>query len=395
MTSDVFDERARHRPTGREPILRVAGLGVDFNVDGEWMMASQDVAFDIDPGEVLAVVGESGSGKSVSAMSILGLLPKNARVTGSATLRGEELIGAGEPALRAVRGKDIALIFQEPMTALNPVLTVGFQVNEVLLSHFDLTPQAARARVLELMKLVDLPDPEGRYDLYPHQLSGGQRQRIMIAMSLACDPVLLIADEPTTALDVTVQAEILDLLRDLHQRLDSAILLITHDMGVVADLADRVVVMREGRIVETGTAQEVFAFPQNDYTQDLLAAVPHLGSEVGFDAEDAQRLGDEVDAAARDIEAATRDVEAAAREIAERCWTSRPRRATSRPQRAMSWPPRPMSRPPPGMCRPPPPRRRACWPARRRTSRTRSRCGTSSWSTRDAAASRRSAPWTA
>ena len=166
------------------------------------------------------------------------------------------------------------------MTALNPVLTVGFQVNEVLLSHFDLAPNDARQRVIELMKLVDLPEPEKRFNLYPHQLSGGQRQRIMIAMALACDPVLLIADEPTTALDVTVQAEILDLLRDLHHRLDSAILLITHDMGVVADLADRVVVMREGHIVETGDAQALFSFPQHAYTQDLLAAVPHLGSEI-------------------------------------------------------------------------------------------------------------------
>jgi len=226
------------------------------------------------------VVGESGSGKSVSAMSILGLLPKNARAKGSATLEGRELIGAKDSILRAVRGKDIGLIFQEPMTALNPVLTVGFQINEVLLSHYDLSPQDARKRVIELMTLVDLPTPAERYDLYPHQLSGGQRQRIMIAMALACDPILLIADEPTTALDVTVQAEILDLLRDLHHRLDSAILLITHDMGVVADLADRVVVMREGHIIETGDAQQLFSFPQEKYTQDLLAAVPHLGTEI-------------------------------------------------------------------------------------------------------------------
>jgi peptide/nickel transport system ATP-binding protein len=278
-TANVFDTGRETAPPGG-PVLRVRDLGVDFSVDGSWVMASENVDFDIHPGEVLAVVGESGSGKSVSAMSILGLLPPNARVQGSATLQGKELIGAKESMLRSVRGRDIGLIFQEPMTALNPVLTVGFQVNEVLLSHFDLTPEEARKRVIELMTLVDLPDPEQRFNLYPHQLSGGQRQRIMIAMALACDPVLLIADEPTTALDVTVQAEILDLLRDLHHRLDSAILLITHDMGVVADLADRVVVMREGHIVETGDAQELFSFPQNAYTQDLLAAVPHLGSEI-------------------------------------------------------------------------------------------------------------------
>ncbi len=319
MTSNLFDERADDRAPGREPILSVDGLGVEFGVEGEWVMASEDVRFAINPGEVLAVVGESGSGKSVSAMSILGLLPRNARVTGSAKLRGRELIGVSEATLRSVRGKDIALIFQEPMTALNPVLTVGFQVNEVLLSHFDLSPQMARTRVIELMKLVDLPDPEKRYDLYPHQLSGGQRQRIMIAMALACDPVLLIADEPTTALDVTVQAEILDLLRDLHQRLDSAILLITHDMGVVADLADRVVVMRDGRIVETGDAEELFAYPQNPYTQHLLAAVPHLGSEVGFDEEpaltDAERLARDLETAARDLENAAKDIQTAAKDI--------------------------------------------------------------------------------
>ena len=227
------------------------------------------------------MVGESGSGKSVSAMSILGLLPPNARVKGSATLQGRELIGAKEATLRAVRGKDIGLIFQEPMTALNPVLTVGFQVNEVLLSHFDLTPQDARRRVDRTDDAGRPARPGGRFNLYPHQLSGGQRQRIMIAMALACDPVLLIADEPTTALDVTVQAEILDLLRDLHHRLDSAILLITHDMGVVADLADRVVVMREGHIVETGRPpRSCSRTRRTPYTQDLLAAVPHLGSET-------------------------------------------------------------------------------------------------------------------
>src|SRR6476469_1766101 len=278
-TVNIFDPGSE-TPRLDGPILRVRGLGVDFSVDGAWVMASEGVDFDIHPGEVLALVGESGSGKSVSAMSILGLLPSNARVLGSATLQGKELIGAREAVLRAVRGKDIGLIFQEPMTALNPVLTVGFQVTEVLLSHFDLDPQDARKRVIELMTLVDLPDPEKRFNLYPHQLSGGQRQRIMIAMALACDPILLIADEPTTALDVTVQAEILDLLRDLHHRLDSAILLITHDMGVVADLADRVVVMREGHIIETGDAQQLFSFPQEKYTQDLLAAVPHLGTEI-------------------------------------------------------------------------------------------------------------------
>ncbi|WVT82510.1 ABC transporter ATP-binding protein [Pengzhenrongella phosphoraccumulans] len=261
-------------------MLEVSGLGVDFRVDGEWVPAARDVAFAIRPGEVVAVVGESGSGKSVSAMAILGLLPASSRTTGSATLQGRELIGGRPGALRAVRGNDVGFVFQEPMTALNPVLTLGFQVAEVLLSHQDISPERARERVLELFRLVDLPNPESRYRDYPHQLSGGQRQRVMIAMAIACDPVLLIADEPTTALDVTVQAEILELLRALHQRLDSAILLITHDMGVVADLADTVVVMKDGRVVETGPIRQVFSSPRAAYTAELLAAVPHLGAVI-------------------------------------------------------------------------------------------------------------------
>jgi len=263
-----------------DPILEVRGLGVDFRVEGEWVMAARDVSFTIMPGEVLAVVGESGSGKSVCALGILGLLPTSSRTAGSATLRGTQLIGARPSALRAVRGNDVGLIFQEPATALNPVLTVGFQVTEVLLNHQDISPRHARTRAIELLRLVDLPDPERRFDTYPHQLSGGQRQRVMIAMAIACDPVLLIADEPTTALDVTVQAEILDLLRTLHQRLDSAILLITHDMGVVADLADTVVVMKDGAVVEAGPIRQVFSAPRREYTRELLAAVPHLGARI-------------------------------------------------------------------------------------------------------------------
>ena len=280
MTIDTEAAALRRWGGDPEPILEVSGLGVDFRVEGEWVMAARDVAFTIAPGEVLAVVGESGSGKSVSAMGILGLLPPNSRTMGSAKLRGRELIGAPESALRAVRGNDVGLIFQEPMTALNPVLTVGFQVTEVLLSHQNIAPDQARVRVIELFRLVDLPNPEGRFDTYPHQLSGGQRQRVMIAMAIACDPVLLIADEPTTALDVTVQAEILDLLRALHYRLDSAILLITHDMGVVADLADQVVVMKDGMVVESGPIRRVFSEPSQDYTRELLIAVPHLGAQI-------------------------------------------------------------------------------------------------------------------
>jgi peptide/nickel transport system ATP-binding protein len=262
------------------PILEVTGLGVDFFVDGDWVSATQDINFVVRPGEVLAIVGESGSGKSVSSMSLLGLLPKNGRATGSAKLNGTELIDAPQATLRKARGKDIAVIFQEPMTALNPVYTIGFQIVEALRVHFPLTPSQAKKRALELLALVEMPNPERAFDSYPHQLSGGQRQRAMIAQSLSCDPDMLIADEPTTALDVTIQAEILDLLRSLHQRLNSAIVLITHDMGVVADLANNVIVMKDGRVVERGTVHEIFESPKEPYTQQLLASVPHLGTGV-------------------------------------------------------------------------------------------------------------------
>jgi peptide/nickel transport system ATP-binding protein len=259
------------------PVLEVRGLSVDFGVDKKWVPAAIGLEYHVDAGEVLAIVGESGSGKSVSSMAILDLLPKNARVSGSIKLGGQELRGMSTSKMREIRGNDIAMIFQEPMTALNPVYTVGFQIIEALRLHNPIAPAEAKERALELLRMVELPDPEKAFNSYPHQLSGGQRQRAMIAQSLSCDPLLLIADEPTTALDVTVQAEILDLMRNLRDQLNSAVVLITHDMGVVADLADRIVVMRKGLIVETGTAQEIFANPQHPYTQELLAAVPHLG----------------------------------------------------------------------------------------------------------------------
>lgn len=260
------------------PIIEAQGLGVEFWVDGEWVMAASDINFTVSPGEVLAVVGESGSGKSTSAMSLLGLLPVNGRATGSVKLAGEELIGAEKKRLRQIRGEEIAVIFQEPMTALNPVYTIGFQISEALKVHYPkLTKQQAKERALELLAMVELPDPEKAFNSYPHQLSGGQRQRAMIAQSLSCDPKLLIADEPTTALDVTVQAEILDLLRNLNQKLQSGVILITHDMGVVADLADRILVMKDGHLLEQGTADQIFNRPQHPYTQTLLASVPKLG----------------------------------------------------------------------------------------------------------------------
>ena len=271
------------------PILEVSELGVEFWVGGEWIPAAKNLDYVVRPGEVLAIVGESGSGKSVSSMSLLGLLPANGRATGSARLNGEELIGATMAKLRQVRGKDIAVIFQEPMTALNPVYRIGFQIMEALRIHFPLAPAEAKVRALELLELVEMPDPQKAFDSYPHQLSGGQRQRAMIAQSISCDPDMLIADEPTTALDVTIQAEILDLLRHLHTRLNSAIVIITHDMGVVADLADNVIVMRYGEIVERGTVDEIFNHAKHPYTKELLAAVPHLGTGDAATVEEATR----------------------------------------------------------------------------------------------------------
>lgn len=273
-------QRERQRVAKGDVILQVKDLNVDFFVEDTWHPAAIGVDFDVRAGEVLAVVGESGSGKTASSMALLGLLPPNGRVTGSASLMGTELVGLTGSALRRVRGKEIAVIFQEPMTALNPVYTIGFQIVEQLRTHFDMDPVTAKKRAIELLTMVEIPEPERRFDSYPHQLSGGQRQRAMIAQSLSCDPRLLVADEPTTALDVTVQAEILKLLRDLRERIDSGIIIITHDMGIVADIADKMVVMRHGRIVERGTTHEIFNLPQHPYTQELLAAVPHLGRQA-------------------------------------------------------------------------------------------------------------------
>ncbi|GEC99939.1 ABC transporter ATP-binding protein [Kocuria varians] len=269
--------RSRTKVARGEPVLSVRGLSVDFGVDREWVPAAIDLDYDVAAGEVLAIVGESGSGKSASSMSMLGLLPSNARVRGSAKLGGQELIGLHGSALRRVRGEEIAVIFQEPMTALNPVYTVGQQIVETIRLHRDISPAEAAERAKQMLTMVELPDPEKAFRSYPHQLSGGQRQRAMIAQSLSCDPKLLIADEPTTALDVTVQAEILDLIRNLKDQLDSAVILITHDMGVVADLADKIAVMQKGVIVEQGSAEQIFSDPQHPYTRTLLEAVPHLG----------------------------------------------------------------------------------------------------------------------
>jgi peptide/nickel transport system ATP-binding protein len=261
-----------------ESVLQVSNYSVDFWVEGVWYPAAIDMNFEVKAGKVLAIVGESGSGKSTTAMGLMDLLASNARVAGSVKVNGQEMIGAKKALLRKTRGAEVAYIFQEPMTALNPLYTIGFQIVETLRTHFDMGPQEAKARAIELITMVEIPNPEGSFDKYPHQLSGGQRQRAMIAQSLACDPGLLVADEPTTALDVTVQAEILDLIRNLRDKLNSAILLITHDMGVVADLADDILVMKDGNTVEYGTADQIFNNPKHPYTQQLLAAVPKLGS---------------------------------------------------------------------------------------------------------------------
>ncbi len=261
-----------------DPVLKVQNYTVEFWVDGTWYPAAINMNFEVAAGEVLAIVGESGSGKSTTAMGIMSLLATNARTSGSIKIKGSEVLGADNATLRKFRGKEVAYIFQEPMTALNPVYTVGFQIVETLRTHFDMGPSEARLRAIELISMVEIPEPETAFDKYPHQLSGGQRQRAMIAQSLACDPALLVADEPTTALDVTVQAEILDLMRGLKTRLNSAILLITHDMGVVADMADEILVMKDGNTVEHGSADQIFNRPQHPYTQELLGAVPKLGS---------------------------------------------------------------------------------------------------------------------
>lgn len=261
-----------------EPLLKVSNYNVDFWVDGTWYPAAIDMNYEVMPGKTLAIVGESGSGKSSSSMGLMGLLASNARVTGTVEVKGVDMLAASPATVRKYRGKEVAYIFQEPMTALNPVYTIGFQIVETLRLHFAMSPNAAKARAIELLEMVDIPNPSASFAKYPHQLSGGQKQRAMIAVALACDPALLIADEPTTALDVTVQAEILDLMRNLRTKLNSGILLITHDMGVVADMADEILVMKDGLTVEHDTADNIFNRPKHPYTQQLLAAVPKLGS---------------------------------------------------------------------------------------------------------------------
>ncbi len=266
------------------PLLEVTDLSVRFETDDGTIHAVDRLSFTLAAGEVLGIVGESGCGKSVSCMSLVRLLPETAVVDGRVMFAGNDLLSLSARRLRQVRGREISFVFQEPMTSLNPVFTVGRQVGEVLRKHLGLSHAAARARTVELLALVRIPAPERRLDEYPHQLSGGMRQRVMIAMALACDPKVLVADEPTTALDVTIQAGILDLMRDIRERLGTAIILITHNLGVVADIADRVLVMYAGRKAEEAPVADLFAAPQHPYTIGLLGAIPRP-----YEGEDARR----------------------------------------------------------------------------------------------------------
>jgi oligopeptide transport system ATP-binding protein len=263
----------------REPLLTVEGLRVQFKTSRGIVHAVNGISFDIAAGETLGIVGESGCGKSVTSLALLGILSRNGRVDGGrAIFEDRDLLQMEDAELRRVRGKDIAMIFQDPMTSLNPVLTIGRQIREALETHFGMDRKAADARSAELLDQVGIPSAKMRLKDYPHQFSGGMRQRAMIAMALACEPKLLIADEPTTALDVTIQAQILDLLRRLVREHDTALILITHDLGVVAGMCERVNVMYAGLFMETGTARDIFARPRHPYTLGLLESVPRLDS---------------------------------------------------------------------------------------------------------------------
>src|SRR3978361_286079 len=265
-------------------LLEVENLQTHFGTSDGVVRAVEGLSFHIDAGETLGIVSESGCGKSVTSMSILRLIQgPPGKIAGSIRFEGRDLLKVSEQEMRAIRGNAISMIFQEPMTSLNPVLTVGQQIGETVQLHQGMNSRDAEAKAVEMLTLVGIPAPGRRVREYPHQLSGGMRQRVMIAMALACNPKLLIADEPTTALDVTIQAQILDLMRDLKTRLGSAIMLITHDLGVVAEMAQRVVVMYAGRKVEEAPVGEIFANPQHPYTRGLLGAVPKLGSSLSME----------------------------------------------------------------------------------------------------------------
>lgn len=263
-------------------LLSVRNLKTHFYTEDGVVPAVDGISFDLERGGTLGIVGESGCGKSVTSLSIMGLVPSppGKIVDGEIIFEGRDLTKLSEAEMRKIRGNDISMIFQEPMTSLNPVFTIGNQIMEAIMLHQKLDKAAARKKAIEMLSLVGIPSPEKRIDEYPHQLSGGMRQRVMIAMALSCNPKLLIADEPTTALDVTIQAQILDLMRDLQKELGTAIIMITHDLGVIAELVDRVAVMYTGVIVESGDVETIFANPQHPYTQGLLASIPRLDMDV-------------------------------------------------------------------------------------------------------------------
>ncbi|MGB3025114.1 MAG: ABC transporter ATP-binding protein [Paradevosia shaoguanensis] len=267
-------------PVAEPPLLEVDDLQTTFIVgEGQQVRAVDGVSFAVKAGETLAIVGESGSGKSVTSLSIMRLLPKRVgRISrGAIRLRGKDMVTLSDKEMRAIRGNDIGMIFQEPMTSLNPVQTIGTQIAEVVMQHERLPKARAHERAVEMLELVGIPEPARRAQQYPHQMSGGMRQRAMIAMALSCEPSVLIADEPTTALDVTIQAQILDLMRTLQAKLGMAIVFITHDLGVVAEMANRVVVMYAGQVVETGTVEEIFTKPLMPYTSGLMQSIPRMG----------------------------------------------------------------------------------------------------------------------
>ena len=263
----------------KEHLLSVQDLHTSFFTDAGEVRAVNGVSFNLDPGEILGIVGESGSGKSVTAYSIMGILADTGKVTGGRILyKGDDLTQWSEKQMQAFRGKCCSIIFQDPMTSLNPVFTIGSQMKEAVVLHTDKRGADAEARVIELLELVGINEPKKRIRQYPFELSGGMRQRVMIAMALACEPDILIADEPTTALDVTIQAQILELIQELQKKLGMAVILVTHDLGVIADMCDNIVVMYGGRICERGTANEIFYHPRHEYTKGLLRSIPNVSN---------------------------------------------------------------------------------------------------------------------
>jgi oligopeptide/dipeptide ABC transporter ATP-binding protein len=274
MTFDIKVEEKR--PDDEKALLVVDNLTVTFPTDDGPVKAVRGVSYRVMPGESMGIVGESGSGKSVSSMAVMGLLPNTARITGSVRFRGRELIGLSEKEYASLRGEKIAMIFQDPLTSLNPVYTIGYQISEAVLAHNEVSKQAARDRSIELLSIVGIPFPEQRVDSYPHELSGGMRQRVVIAIAMANNPDVIIADEPTTALDVTVQAQVLEALETAREETGAALILITHDLGVIAGHAERICVMYAGKLVETGSTEDVFYRPRMPYTLGLLGSLPRL-----------------------------------------------------------------------------------------------------------------------